>query len=164
MGSAPAVTVLCTGGRLWRLLLCVVPAFAAAALMYWAALHAGWQPAPGLWAALGGAAAAAAVAARTLSPAPQLNWDGAAWTCNGWLVRPQVTVDTGGAWMLLRLRSAEAAVADPALPALQPVGARAPRWLAVSQRDAPSAWHALRAAVYCRPLELPPDSNARRPP
>ena len=164
MRSAAAVTVLCTGGRLWRLLLWVLPALAVAALIYWAALHAGWQPAPGLWAALGGAAAAAAVAVCRLPSALQLNWDGAVWTCNGRLVRPQVTVDTGGAWMLLRLRSAQAAVAEPVSPALQRARGRTPRWLAVSQRDAASAWHALRAAVYCRPLEPPPDSNARQPP
>ena len=176
MRSAPAVTVRCTGGPLWRVVLCGLPAVAAAALVYWAALHAEWGPAAGLWAALVCAAAAAGVAVLQLPPAAQLRWDGAAWTCDGWLVRPQVMVDTGGAWLLLRLQPADAdAEADadadagvdasdpePTAPAL--VGGRPARWLAVSQRDAGAAWHALRAAVYCRPPEPPPTGNARQPP
>ena len=160
MRSAPAVTVRCTGGPLWRLSLWLLPALAAAALIHWMALHAGSSPAASLGAALLGAAAAAVVATRSLPPAVQLNWDGAVWTCGVWPVQPQVMVDTGGAWLLLRLRPAGPATAQ-SVPPSHAAGGRAPRWLPVSQRDAGPAWHALRAAVYCRPPESPPDGEAR---
>ena len=149
MRSAPAVTVRCTGGALWRTLLWLLPAVAAAALVYWAALQLGWGSAAGLSLALACATAAAAVAARRRPPPARLSWDGAGWTCNGLPVLPQVMLDTGSAWLLLHLRP--------------PLGGRG-RWLAVSQRDAAAAWHALRAAVYCPPPKPSPNGSAPQPP
>ncbi len=148
MRSAPAVSVRCTGGALWRCLWWLLPALAAAAWAYWAALHLGWPAAAGWAAALVCAAAAAGIAARQVPPPAQLSWDGAVWTCDGLPVQPQVMLDTGGAWLLLRLWPA--------------AGGRS-RWLAVSQRDAAAAWHALRAAVYGPPSQPAPHGSANPP-
>ncbi len=158
MYSAPAVTVRCTGGPLWRALLCCLPALATAALVYWALLHADLQPFWALMVALGCGAASAVAAARYLPSPVQLCWDGAVWTCGNRPVRPQVMVDTGASWLLLRLRPITGLDLEPLVS--RPV----PAWLAVSQRDAAAAWHAFRAAVYCAPLEPSPHSSARQPP
>ncbi len=143
MRSAPAVTVRCSGGRTWAWVLCALPALAAAATVYWAAQHAGLHT---LWAgalAVASAAAAAWAAARQ-RPAPRLLcWDGVTWSCDGLPVQPQVMVDTGGSWMLLRLRSPGGPDTTHNLRVLW----RAP-WVAVCEQDAGPLWHPWRAAVY----------------
>ncbi len=159
MRSAPAVTVLCTGGRLWQVAWWMLPASAATALCYWVLLHAGWVGGMAVAAAALAGGAVALLARRRPAPAATLCWDGAIWTCGGVAVRPQVMMDSGSSWMLLRLHAARvdspsgysAASAGPATP-----------WLAVCERDAGPRWHAFRAAVYC-PEPLPAASTSARP-
>ena len=153
----------CTGGPLWRGVLCLLPAVAATAVVYWAGRHAGvatgWLLPLAILAGFG----AAAAASRSLPAGQQLGWDGAQWTCDGRAVHPQVLIDIGP-WVLLRLWPALGApsAAPPAAASLACKRA----WLAVSVGDAGPAWHALRAALYARPpAPAPhPGDNARQPP
>ncbi len=167
MHSAPAVTVRCTGGLLWRSGHWLLPAVAAAAFTGWASLHVifdhGWH---GGWAVVPAATAFAVAvvwAQRQLPRPAQLVWDGAQWTCEGLPVRPQVMMDSGVSWMLLRLwpiRTGEVVgVRELARPA-GPV----PTWLAVHQRDAGTAWPAFRTAVYCPPPYPAPRGSTHPPP
>ena len=144
MHAAPPVSVVCTGGRAWRVALWLLPAWAVAALVAWASLHAGLTSLIAWALAVPAAAASAVGAARLLPPQVHLVWDGAQWRCQGVPVRVQVNVDLGP-WVLLRLvKSAE----QPTSPT-PAVGAPCPRWVAVSRSDAGAAMHAFRAAVYC---------------
>ena len=153
----------CTGGPLWRGVLCLLPAVAATAVVYWAGRHAGvatgWLFPLAILAGFGVAAAAS----RSLPAGQQLGWDGAQWTCDGRAVHPQVLIDIGP-WVLLGLWPALGApsAAPPAAASLACKRA----WLAVSVGDAGPAWHALRAALYARPPAPAPQpgDNARQPP
>jgi hypothetical protein len=176
MRSAPAVSVLCTGGSLWRSVLWLLPALTSGVFVYWAALHAtlgqdryaGWAEATGL----GAFALAAWAARRHRPPAARLTWDGASWTCDGLPVRLQVMVDTAGSWMLLRLKpvsgmpaAAMGSTSDANRPPDSgPTSAGQTVWLAVARSDAAATWHALRAAVYCPAPHAAPIANPRQPP
>jgi hypothetical protein len=61
-------------------------------------------------------------------------WDGQAWQVDGLGGRLAVMIDLGP-WLLLRL---------------QPPTAGRPVWVAVAAVAPTGAWHALRAALYCR--------------
>ena len=160
MRQAPAVTVGCSGGPFWQGLLCLLPALAATAVVYWAGSRADLMTGGVLPLALLAGALAALVAWRTLPPRKRFGWDGAQWTCDGQPVRPQVLIDTG-VWLLIRLRPLGATEVAASAAAHE---SSKPAWLAVSVGDAGSAWHALRAALYCRPPEPQPSGNARQPP
>ena len=170
------MSVGCTGGPLWRGVLCLLPALAATAVVYWAGRHAGVATGWLLPLAILVGAGAAVAASRSLPASQQLGWDGAQWTCDGRAVHPQVLIDIGP-WVLLRLWPAlGASSAAPPAAASQarkrawlPTAASQVRkraWLAVSVGDAGPAWHALRAALYARPpAPAPhPGDNARQPP
>ena len=156
------MSVGCTGGPLWRGLLCLFPAVAATAVVYWAGRHAGVATGWLLPLAILVGAGAAVAASRSLPANQQLGWDGAQWTCDGRAVHPQVLIDIGP-WVLLRLWPALGASSAAPPTAASQAGERA--WLAVSVGDAGPAWHALRAALYARPpAPAPhPGDNARQP-
>ena len=139
MRAAPAVSVRCTGGPLWRAWCALLPALALAALVAWVSGHLG-QPQLGAVAGLAIGAALALGLWRRQSHAPaQLVWDGQQWAADGVAGALAVMLDLGP-WMLLRLEIAE----RPAT-----------RWLPVSAREAGPAWHLLRAAVFARPRQPP---------
>lgn len=149
MRSAPAVAVRCSGGRLWHGLHTVLPAVAAAALVAWGALLAGWGESSSL-----ALAALAAIGTGIFAfrhgrpPTVLLQWDGRRWTADGAPGRLQLMMDTGPV-LLLRLH----------------LEAGGERWLAVAATEAGPAWHALRAAVHARrpratPGWLRPESTA----
>jgi hypothetical protein len=167
--AAPAVTVRCAGGVAWAFSLVALPALAAGVLVVWAALQLSQAPAfkgeSGFFSASGwGFATAIAVAvvlAVVLAVAAMrtagwatlvrtettlLCWDGAEWTSNGMPVHPQVMVDTGGDWMLLRLHPAVGAAQQHSRPLMG--GSPGARWVAVSASDAGTRWLALRIALY----------------
>ena len=144
MRPAPAVAVSCSGGSGWRALQAVLPALAAAALTAFTLLHLE-RPAWPAW--LLAAAATGLLAWRLSRPRQQLlRWDGQLWSVDGTPGRLAVMIDIGPA-LLLRLRP------ETRGPA---------RWIAVTQSEAASAWHALRAAVYSRPPK--PTAPRVRPP
>ena len=135
MRAAPPVSVVCDGGRGWRLFQAGLPALAAAALTAWGLQHA---ELPALLPALAVSAAVAALAWRRAGQPPvQVSWDGRRWTADGVAGRLGVMIDIGPA-LLLRL---------------QPEAGGAVRWLPVTAGEAGSAWPALRGAVYSRPPE-----------
>ncbi len=132
MRSAPAVSVRCTGGWVWRVARAALVGVAAVSGAAWVLGHA----AAGVdlpWALAVGGVVGLSVWRCAPLPAVVLAWDGARWTADGAAVAPSVAIDAGSS-MLLRL-SADAGV----------------RWLAVAQRDAGAAWHALRVALYASP-------------
>jgi hypothetical protein len=144
MRPAPAVAVSCNGGKAWRALQALLPAIAAAALTAFTLLHlelAAWPA----WLLV---AAAVGLLAWRLARLHQqlLRWDGQVWSVDGTPGALAVMIDIGPA-LLLRLRP-------------EPRGAV--RWIAVTQAEAASAWHALRAAVYSRPPK--PTAPRVRPP
>ena len=130
MHTAAAVSVRCTGGRLWRQWLALLPALATGSLVAWVLGHAGAPVA-----AAGPVVVAVAwLAWRRALPAPaDLVWDGRAWMVDDQPGRVEVMLDLGP-WLLLRLR-----------PDASPSRAR---WLPVSAADAGPSWHALRVAVH----------------
>jgi hypothetical protein len=135
--SAPAVSVRCAGGRVWRLARVLLPAVAAGATAAWGLGHAGWSALP----ALGAALAAAMLAWRRTLPAPvALSWDGQCWAADGAPGHLDVMIDLGP-WLLLRLRP-------------QPSGSS--RWIALTAREAGATLHALRAALYGHPPGVNP--------
>ena len=131
MRPAPAVTVTCSGGSGWRAVRAVLPALAAAALTAFVLLHLELP----VWPAGFTGLVTAMAAWRLARPRAQtLRWDGQAWTDDGTPGGLALMIDVGPA-LLLRLRP----------------GAGAARWIAVTQGEAGSAWHSLRAALYSRP-------------
>ncbi len=144
MRAAPAVSVRCTGGPLWRAWCAGLPVLAAAALVSWGFGHAG----------LPGLAAGATVCVvglllawawwRRPSHTTVLAWDGQEWTVDGHPGALAVMLDLGG-WLLLRLRLG---------------GRPSIRWVPVSAREAGTAWHGLRAAAFAPPPQSP---EAARP-
>jgi hypothetical protein len=132
MRPAPAVAVTGNGGAGWRALRAGLPALAAAVLVAFVLLHL-QLPA---WPAVPAGVAVGLFAWRAARPRPlALRWDGQVWTADGVAGRLAVMIDLGPA-LLLRLR---------------PEPHAATRWIAVTQNEAGSAWHALRAALYSRP-------------
>ena len=132
MRPAPAVAVTCSGGIGWRVVRTLLPSAAAAAITAFGLLHLEWPA----WPAAPLAAAVALLACRFALPHPEtLRWDGQIWSADGVAGRLAVMIDLGPA-LLLRLR---------------PDAPGAARWIAVTQGEAGSAWHALRAALYSRP-------------
>jgi hypothetical protein len=139
MRAAPAVSVHCTGGAVWRAIQWVLPALAAGVFGLWGLQH---QGAGRAYAALTAALMAALMAfvagaiAWRLTPqqSTTLNWDGQQWWVEsgaGALAGDvQVMIDLGP-WLLLRF-----------------VWPHGRRWLAVTQRDMPAGLHALRIALY----------------
>ena len=197
MRTAPAVSVTTGGGPLWRALNVALPCLALAVFVAWAARHAGWSS-MGAGAVAAGVAAAAAAAfwgralrrrgARPSSvgdpeatagqrpagaaAAPELRFDGHAWTLGGMPGRPEVAIDLQR-WLLLRFVAADppppdgprtveagpAGSAPPArwLPSPRRHGWRPRRrvhWVAVSAAEAAGALHALRVALHA-PLPVP---------
>jgi hypothetical protein len=137
MRSAPAVSVVCAGGRPWRALHALPVGAAAAALVAWAlaALELPTWPA-----IVVGALAAAAVWRFMPQSLHRLEWDGQRWHADGTPGRLAVMLDLGS-WLLLRLQPD----ADPtAVP--RPSGTL---WLPVAASEAGGgAWHLLRAAAF----------------
>jgi hypothetical protein len=122
--QAPPVGIVASNAGAWRWAHIVLPALAAGVFTAWAV---------GLL-LLPAAAAAIAVgllAGRRRPQALELRWDGRAWLADGEPVEVEVMIDLGS-WLLLRLRA----------------GGRRTRWLAVPRREAGSAWHSLRTALY----------------
>lgn len=145
MRAAPAVSVRCTGGPLWRAWCALLPALAAGAFAAWVGGHLG-QAVPG--AAIGLALAGALLAWAWWRPpgrATRLAWDGHHWTADETGGALAVMLDLGP-WMLLRLQAA--------------AGWRASRWVPVGRHEAGAAWHLLRAAAYARP-PLGPNTTRR---
>ena len=141
MRAAPAVSVQAGRSPGWRTVQTALAAWAATALAAWVLGHL-QQP---FWPALTLVPLAAAWAWRAgRQPPVALVWDGQSWSADGQTGVLEVMIDLG-AWLLLRLRSAEAG--------------RRTRWIPVSRADAGPAFHALRAAVYCRAYE--PSSGVR---
>lgn len=141
MQGPPALTLSLPPCALWRAVVAVLAALAAAALGAWVMRAAGMLP-MSLWGWLLAAALGAIAAAWTLHRlrAVQLRWDGGQWHLaeQGLEPRPgtlDVALDTGG-WLLLSFR---------------PEGSGIPwrrRWIPVGRRGAGPHWHALRCAVY----------------
>jgi len=130
--AAPAVSVRCSGGMVWRVLRVGLMALAAGSLAAWGLGHAGL---PVAW-ALAGLIVSALAAWPLVHEAPvSLAWDGQRWTADGVPGELGVMIDVG-AGLLLRLRPDERY-----LPS---------RWIAVTAREAGPAMHALRAAAYAR--------------
>jgi hypothetical protein len=149
MRAPPAVSIDVHPGLGWRAGQSLLHAGAAAAVALWAGSWLEW---PGEWlvpAAVGAAAAAAALGWRlSATPAMRLTWSGAQWTLGiagreaVVLHPPQVMIDLGE-WLLLRV---------------QPDGAGTRLWLPMARVDGAS-WHLLRAAVY----SSAPDPASRAP-
>ena len=138
MRTAPAVSVQAGRSAGWRAFQALLAALSVAALGAWVLGHL-QQPS---WPALMLAPLVAAWAWHAGRQSPvTLVWDGQAWTANGEAGALEVMIDLGG-WLLLRLWPGEAR--------------RQARWIAVSRVDAGPAFHALRAAVYCRAYEPTP--------
>ncbi len=137
MRAAPAVSVRCTGGLLWRAWCALAPVLSLVPLAAWVLGHAGHVG----FVVWGGACLAGALLAwprlRRQEAAAVLAWDGGRWTVGGDAGQLTVMLDTGR-WMLLRLRIEK----RPSV-----------RWVAVSAREAGAAWHLLRSATYALPLK-----------
>jgi hypothetical protein len=143
MRAAPAVSVRCTGGALWRGVQWFLPALAAGVISLWALEH--WGPPP-FYAGLAAALVGALMWRLTPQQSTLLNWDGQQWWADvehqvqaGQVqaqvqAQVQVMIDLGP-WLLLRWRS----------------GPRR-HWFAVSQHEVPGGLHALRAALYSQRL------------
>jgi hypothetical protein len=151
---------------MWRHVQWILPALASTAFAFWLAQLAGLSVGLGLVIGIAlsilSGIATAALAKRDPSSTPELCWDGASWTSNGQPVQPQVMIDSGGSWMLLRLH-------PQALPgqeqrdraaALQ----RGRSGVAVSKSDCGADWHSWRAAVYCPPPDPTALGGARQSP
>ncbi|MFN5165524.1 MAG: hypothetical protein ACK5JG_09275, partial [Pseudomonadota bacterium] len=122
MRAAPAVSVPTGGGPLWRALNLALPCLALAVFAAWAARHAGAGTAAAALAALAAVATAGLVlrlwrgarasgspagpAAADAMDAPELRFDGSAWTLSGSPGRPEVAIDLQR-WLLLRFVSDE---------------------------------------------------------
>jgi hypothetical protein len=138
MRLAPPAQAWCrSGGAWWRLqqLICASSVGVAAT---WVAAHLGLEAAAALGWGVG--LGAALLAGREPAGAPQqLAWDGGRWSLqvgNGGPPQPgrALPMLDLGEWMLVRFDHAD----------------RGRRWLALSRRDAPAGWPALRAALYAR--------------
>ena len=135
MRAAPAVSVRCTGGPVWRAWCTLLPALAAAALLAWAFGQVG-KPEAGAWMALGLVGFGLVRARRQpLASDTLLAWDGHRWSVDGTAGSLAVMLDLGP-WLLLRVRF--------------PKG-HTTRWVAVSAHEAGAAWHLLRVAVFAQP-------------
>ena len=152
--SAPAVRLHGADDRRWRRLCRSLALVVAGGTALWCGglLR---QGALGPWhAVVPLMAAGLAIAAwRVPAGAWEMRWDGAGWSFDGKPCRARATLDLGS-WLLL-----SAAPLDSAGSA----GRR--RWLALSQRDHPAAWHGLRCALYCaRPHSPHPPGHGAVPP
>ena len=144
MRAAPAVSVQAGRSLGWRVFQAGVAALAVTALAAWVLGHLQSASWPAL--ALGPPAAVAAWMAFRC-PSVALAWDGQVWAADSQTGTLDVMLDLDG-WLLLRLRPNDAT---------QPV-----RWMPVSRADAGPAFHALRAAVYCRAYEPTPGVSPAR--
>jgi hypothetical protein len=140
MRAAPAVRVVVPPSGAWRWFGAAVPAAAVGSLCTWAVQRA-QVDAPWIWASVASAVAGALAWRFARIDSGALAWDGAEWTFRDQPGDVQVMLDFD-AWLLLRFDAR---------------GAPGSAWLALGERAAgPSAWHALRAAVYSRrPLTKP---------
>jgi hypothetical protein len=144
MRAAPAVGVQAGRSLGWRVFQAGVAALAVTALSAWVLGHLQMASWPAL--AMGPPAAVAAwMACRC--PSVALVWDGQVWSADSQIGTLDVMLDLGG-WLLLRLRPDDAT---------RPV-----QWTPVSRADAGPAFHALRAAVYCRAHQPTPGVRAAR--
>jgi hypothetical protein len=135
MRTAPPVSVLCTGGPLWRWAQCGVPALAMAAVVTWAAAHQGWSADEAVVAALLSAAVMGGVVWWQAAPRVlALQWDGQQWSADGSPVNAVVMMALPR-WLLIRLHDERG---------------RAARWAAVSATEAGPAWHGLCVALFAR--------------
>lgn len=125
------------GDAAWRWLQRGVAGCAGAATAFWLASWLGWPVLAGLLASAAVATVAAAGMGAALGPAGvDLNWDGATWTCDGVAGEAAIHVDLGDHLLVRFLPAAPGAAA---------------RWLGLSRRGAPAAWHALRCALVNSP-------------
>jgi hypothetical protein len=144
MRAAPAVSVQAGRSPGWRVFQAAAWALALTTLAAWVLGHLQMPPWPSLLLAAP-VFALAWWAART--PPIDLAWDGQAWSADGQTGLVEVMLDLGG-WLLLRWR---------------PDGGPGPaRWIPVSRADAGPAFHALRAAVYCRAYKPTPGVRPAR--
>jgi hypothetical protein len=159
---APAVSLHCKGGPLWRALQWLLPALAAAVFSVW--LWGQLRPsadrgAPVLVAVLllPGVAAAAVAWRYTPRQNVALLWDGQRWLAGDTPGTPQVMVDLG-VWLLLRFCPMPLGSQTGATGHLRPT------WVAVARADAgnPGTWHALRVALYARAPSPPADQPSAR--
>ncbi len=133
MRSAPAVSVVCHDGGIWRAATGLLHGWAAAALLAWSlrALELATSPLP-MAAIATVALAAAAWSMRRLGGPSSLAWDGQAWRLDDQAVaRIAVMIDLGG-WMLLAIE----------------LDGGPRRWRALSAAATGPAWRALRSAVF----------------
>jgi hypothetical protein len=138
MRPPPAVALSCEDDGRWRLFESGLPGLTSLVLARWGLAQCEVAPSWGWGVSIvAGAAVAVVVWCRWRRLPQRLSWDGARWSLQGAGAAPpaevahlQVAIDLGG-WMLLRC---------------VPVGARAPRWLAVGAGPAAAARPALYAA------------------
>jgi hypothetical protein len=167
MRAAPAVSVRCQGGGVWRALRAGLPAVAIGTLALWLGQHfersdsawgAAWSVHPSwarepIWIAAALALVVAILCWGLARPvAREVRWDGQRWMVDRRAGRLALMIDLGP-WLLLRWRPEAGA------------GLKR-RWLAVSSREAGTAWHPLRAALYSRapptaPMPVSPSHNQR---
>jgi hypothetical protein len=171
---APAVSLHCQGGPVWRALQWLLPGLAAAVFSAWVCGHWGdwghwghWRPgsersAPVLAAVMLLSGLATAWVAHRATPRQHvaLVWDGQRWLVGdtpGTPGTPHVMVDLG-AWLLLRF------CPTPAAGSTRVAGRRRAAWVAVARADAgnPATWHALRVALYARAPSPPADQPSAR--
>lgn len=145
MRAAPAITVDVTRFGFWRLLIVGLAALSAGVGAAWLMLRLSGDLVAAAHLPVFTALMAGWLAWRCTRRAGMvLQWDGKNW----WLQQPlavrggepqrcmlEVMVDTG-AWLLLRLRSAEPRVG------------RGTTWLPVQREGLEDRWHLLRAAIY----------------
>ena len=129
--------------RAWRVSCVLTTSVAGATFAAWiAALIAAHEPSQAAWsmaAALPATVIGAVLGWRLAGPARpvRISWDGAVWQADGMGGDLQVMLDLGPALLLLRLRPASGGGA---------------RWIAISCGRGAGDLHALRTALYSRPL------------
>jgi hypothetical protein len=140
MRSAPAVSVVCRDGGIWRAATGLLHGWAIAAVLAWGLGWIGVRWTPLVVAAVVLAAlAGASWSMRQPAALSSLAWDGQAWRLDEAAVaRVAVMIDLGG-WMLLAIEPED--------------GAR--RWCALSAAATGPAWRALRSAVFAQRLAAP---------
>ncbi len=152
MRPPPPLLIEGRASRAWRVLCMLSAGAAAATFSAWTAAHAQWQPMPMVLAALLAGLAGAAAGTRLARLAgPQrdvrIGWDGAAWKVDGLGGDLQLMLDLGPVLLLLRLKPASGFA----------------RWFALSSARGAGELHALRTALYSRPLNRPAAASPATP-
>ena len=140
MRSAPAVSVVCHDGGVWRAATGLLHGLAIAAVLAWGLgwIEVTWSPFTVVAIVLAALAGAWWSTRRPAAPS-SLAWDGQAWRVDEAAVaRVVVMIDLGG-WMLLAIDRED--------------GSR--RWCALSAAATGPAWRALRSAVFAQAQAAP---------